>query len=37
MRFNLFEKILFKLLKKYSFKIYRMGINDYFNWINKDK
>lgn len=32
---NICDKIIMKILKNYTFKIYRMGLNDAFNWENK--
>lgn len=34
---NICDKIIMKILKNYTFKIYRMGLNDAFNWENKKK
>ena len=32
---NICDKIIMKILKNYTFKIYRMGLNDALNWENK--
>lgn len=32
MRLNIVDKILYHILKRYSRKIYRMGVIDGFNW-----
>lgn len=32
MELNLFEKILSKLFRKYTYKIYTRGVKDGFNW-----
>lgn len=29
---NLFEKVLSVVLKKYTYKIYRKGVQDGYNW-----
>lgn len=29
---NFYDRILVKILKNYTLKVYRMGLNDYFNW-----
>lgn len=35
---NIFEKILSKLLKQYTYKIYSIGVKDGYNWrSNLDK
>lgn len=34
-KLNFCDKIIMKILKNYTFKIYRMGLNDAFNWENK--
>lgn len=33
---NFYDRILVKILKNYTLKVYRMGLNDYFNWERKD-
>lgn len=32
MKLNIFEKLLTYLLKRYTYKIYRTGVIDGFNW-----
>lgn len=36
MRINIFDKILSCILKKYTYKIYKIGMIDYYNWNNKN-
>jgi hypothetical protein len=31
---NFCDKIIMKILKKYTIKVYRIGLNDAFNWEN---
>lgn len=33
---TMFEKILSTIFKKYSYKIYKLGVIDSFNWNNVD-
>lgn len=35
MRLNILDRILLHIFKRYSYKIYRCGIQDEFNWNNK--
>ncbi|MCI8636866.1 MAG: hypothetical protein HFJ36_03275 [Clostridia bacterium] len=35
MEFNILDKVLLHIFKRYSNKIYRRGIQDEFNWNNK--
>ncbi|MCI8641043.1 MAG: hypothetical protein HFJ59_04135 [Clostridia bacterium] len=35
MKLNILDKMLLYILKKYSYKIYRRGVQDGFNWNNK--
>lgn len=32
---NFYDRILVKILKNYTLKVYRIGYNDAFNWENK--
>lgn len=32
---NFCDKIIMKVLKKYTIKVYRIGFNDAFNWENQ--
>ena len=32
MELNLLDEILFHIFKSYTYKIYRMGVKDGFNW-----
>lgn len=32
---NFCDKIIMKVLKTYTFKIYKIGLNDAFNWENQ--
>ncbi len=32
---NFCDKIIMKILKKYTIKVYRIGLNDAFNWENQ--
>ena len=32
---NFCDKIIMKILKKYTIKVYRIGLNDAFNWKNQ--
>lgn len=32
---NFCDKIIMKILKKYTMKVYRIGLNDAFNWENQ--
>ena len=32
---NICDKILMKVFKGYTFKIYKLGLNDAFNWENQ--
>lgn len=32
---NFCDKIIMKVLKAYTFKIYKIGLNDAFNWENQ--
>ena len=34
---NFCDKIIMKILKKYTIKVYRKGVMDEFNWMNKKK
>lgn len=36
MRINIFDKILSHILKRYTEKIYKIGMIDYYNWNNKN-
>lgn len=33
---NIFERVLFVLFKKYSIKVYKIGVKIGFNWSNFD-
>ena len=35
MELNMLDKILSHLFKRYTYKIYRRGVQDEFNWNNK--
>ncbi|MCI9000060.1 MAG: hypothetical protein HFJ26_03840 [Clostridia bacterium] len=35
MGLNILDRILLHIFKRYSYKIYRCGIQDEFNWNNK--
>lgn len=35
MKLNILDRILLHIFKKYSYKIYRCGVQDEFNWNNK--
>lgn len=32
---NICDKIIIRVLKSYTFKIYKIGLNDAFNWENQ--
>ncbi len=32
MELNIFDKILSQIFKRYTYKIYRCGVRDGFNW-----
>lgn len=32
---NFCDKIIMKVFKRYTFKIYKLGLNDAFNWENQ--
>lgn len=32
---NFYDKIIMKVFKRYTFKIYKLGLNDAFNWENQ--
>lgn len=34
-KLNFCDKIIMKVLKNYTLKIYRIGLNDAFNWENQ--
>lgn len=34
MKLNLLEEVLLHIFKRYSYKIYRIGVQDGFNWKN---
>lgn len=33
---NICDKIIMKIFKEYTFKIYKLGLNDAFNWENRE-
>lgn len=35
MKFNILDEILLHIFKRYSYKIYKCGMQDGFNWNNK--
>lgn len=35
LKLNILDKILLHIFKRYSYKIYRLGVRDGFNWKNK--
>lgn len=34
-KLNFCDKIIMKVFKRYTFKIYKLGLNDAFNWENQ--
>ena len=34
-KLNFCDKIIMKVFKRYTFKIYKLGLNDVFNWENQ--